>query len=103
MKKILKLEKKREELTRWLERVKVLKAVFIALVGIRLLPNYSSTSLVVTAAPVFFYLLVEEVRIILESRIRIIQDDISRKERKLEPLKSKQAMKRRKHRAERPR
>lgn len=103
MKKILKLEKKREELTRWLERVKVLKAVFIALVGIRLLPNFSSTSLFVTAAPVFFYLLVEEVRIILESRLRIIQDEITRKQTKLDPVRSKRAMEERKHRAERPR
>ncbi len=90
--------KRIEELKRWLERVKVLKVVFMALIGIRLIPGFDSFSVLLTVSPIALFLALEETRIRLDSRIRQLQQELSRKEKQLAAEKSKKLRRNRKNR-----
>lgn len=70
------LNAKLETLTRWNERVKVFRIVYLALVGIKILGNDpldSALSAFFAVVPMFGYCVIEEIRIRLDSTIRSTQ------------------------------
>jgi hypothetical protein len=67
---------------RWLERVKVLRYLFVALIGVKLYPLVSGESVLIALCPIYIYYLLEEARITLESSIRNMERKISEMERK---------------------
>jgi hypothetical protein len=88
MKKIEKSERKLEELQRWLARTKVLKVVFMALIGLRFLPVVADAPAILTILPICLYFAIEETRILLESAIRIRTKNITKMEKGLKKEKS---------------
>ena len=68
---VRKLEEEIELLKIWLARVNVGKVIFLALIGIKIWPGLSTQSYVIPLIPIFLYVFIEEIKIRIESRIRI--------------------------------
>lgn len=75
-KEIERLQKKIEFYRRWVERIKMVKAIFIAIIGIKLLPQVNDPSGVLVSLPILTYVFIEEARVQFESGIRNIANKI---------------------------